>query len=176
MQTGLNVYDIRAPCEGDPNGECYNGLDYVDQYLNRRDVQEALGVEPSTFEGCANSVFNSFLLTGDSSRPFHYDIADLLEQDLPVLIYAGDKDFICNWVGQEMWIDALEWSGADLYKDAKVRDWKTENTGVAAGTVKSANGLTFLRVFEAGHMVPYDQPENALDMVNRWISGDSSFK
>lgn len=176
IKTGLNVYDIRGPCDGDPEGECYIGLDYVDEYLNRPDVQTAIGVEPTKFEGCTDSVYNSFLFTGDSSRPFQFDIAQLLDQGLPVLIYAGDKDFICNWVGQVMWIDALKWTGAVLYKDAKVRTWETEDEGVAAGTVKSAHGLTFLRVYDAGHMVPYDQPKNALEMVNRWISGDRSFK
>lgn len=173
-KTGLNVYDIRGPCEGDPNGECYFGLDNVDAYLNQKSVQESLGVEVTKFEGCSNSVYNSFTFAGDNSRPFHFDVADLLDAGLPVLIYAGDKDFICNWVGQNMWLDALEWSGNVSYSQAEVRKWKID--GVAAGEVKHANGLTNLRVYDAGHMVPYDQPKSSLDMVNRWISGDYTYK
>ena len=40
-----------------------------------------------------------------------------------------------------------------------------------AGTARTASGLTFLQVNNAGHMVPMDQPENALAMVNTFLSG-----
>lgn len=36
---------------------------------------------------------------------------------------------------------------------------------------RSVGPLTFLRVFDAGHMVPMDQPENALDMITRFTRG-----
>lgn len=40
-----------------------------------------------------------------------------------------------------------------------------------SGSVRSFNGLTFLTVFDAGHMVPSDQPEAALTMFNTFITG-----
>ncbi|KAG8896718.1 hypothetical protein FRC01_011661, partial [Tulasnella sp. 417] len=46
-----------------------------------------------------------------------------------------------------------------------------------AGKVKSAGGggftagnFTYVVVHEAGHMVPYDQPEAALDLFTRWLA------
>ena len=39
-----------------------------------------------------------------------------------------------------------------------------------AGELRSARGFNFLRVYDAGHMVPRDQPENALAMFNAFIS------
>lgn len=167
-KTGLNPYDIRGPCEDSDSGLCYKGLDYINKYLNRADVQAAMGVETTEFAACANGVGASFGLTGDGAKPFHYDVAALLDQGVPVLIYAGDKDFICNWVGQVMWTEALEWSGANEYQATKASLWVTDE-GVLAGQTKSANGLTLLRVFEAGHMVPYDQPAVALNMLNNWL-------
>ena len=34
----------------------------------------------------------------------------LLER-IEVLLFAGDQDYICNYVGQEDTIEALEWGG-----------------------------------------------------------------
>lgn len=33
--------------------------------------------------------------------------------------------------------------------------------------------LTYLQVYDAGHMIPYDQPEAALSYFNRWIANES---
>lgn len=166
-KSGLNIYDIRTKCDDSAGGLCYKQLDYIDQYLNDADVQDALGVEAMQFAGCADSVGVDFTFTGDGSKPFHYDVAALLEAEIPILIYAGDKDFICNWVGQTLWLDALVWSGQQEYLNKETKQWTVG--GKPAGEGKSAQGLTFLRVYEAGHMVPYNQPEAALAMLNTWL-------
>lgn len=31
---------------------------------------------------------------------------------IPVMLFAGDQDFICNYVGQEALIQAMAWNGA----------------------------------------------------------------
>jgi cathepsin A (carboxypeptidase C) len=172
VKTGLNVYDIRGPCDGG-NSLCYKGLDYVEQYLNKQEVQQALGSEVQQYVGCNDQVGRNFALTGDEAKPFQGFVAELLEKGYPVLIYAGDKDFICNWLGNHAWTDDLDWILAPSYREEVLKPWKS-SLG-PAGEVKSFGGLTFLRIFEAGHMVPYDQPENALAMVNTWISGEHSF-
>ncbi|CAN6615870.1 carboxypeptidase Y [Trichomonascus vanleenenianus] len=166
MKHNLNPYDIRMECED--SNLCYVAMNYIDEWLNKPEVQSALGARETSFESCSNSVGTAFSLTGDGSKPFHRDIADLLEQEIPVLIYAGDKDFICNWVGNEMWTNALEWSGGEEFRSAEVRDWYVNDTH--AGTVQSYEHFTFLRVFDAGHMVPFNQPDNTLSMVNTWIN------
>ena len=38
--------------------------------------------------------------------------------------------------------------------------------------MRQFGNLHFLRVFDAGHMVPMDQPEHALAMITRMISND----
>jgi len=38
--------------------------------------------------------------------------------------------------------------------------------------MRQTGNLHFLRVYEAGHMVPMDQPENALAMLDRLIKAD----
>ncbi|RDW25909.1 Alpha/Beta hydrolase protein [Yarrowia lipolytica] len=181
QQTGRNVYDIREQC-GDSD-LCYEQEDWITAYLNQPHVLEAIGAEVEVFEGCKNDVGIDFVFDGDHNRPFHYDIADLLDDGLPVLIYAGDKDFICNWLGNQAWTDTLDWTDAESFFLAETRNWTAQvptkhgkTKAVHAGTVKNAGKLTYLRVFDAGHMVPFNQPETSLDMVNRWIAGDYAFK
>ena len=40
---------------------------------------------------------------------------------IPVLIYAGDADYICNWLGNKAWTDALEWHGKGEYGKVELR-------------------------------------------------------
>jgi cathepsin A (carboxypeptidase C) len=41
---------------------------------------------------------------------YGYYLKDLLnEQNINVLIYNGDKDYICNWIGGLDWTNALLW-------------------------------------------------------------------
>ena len=43
--------------------------------------------------------------------------------------------------------------------------------GTTGGMLRSSNGFSFLRVYDAGHMVPRDQPAVALAMLNAFIAG-----
>lgn len=86
QRTGQNVYDVRGKCE-DPSNLCYSEIGYINEYLNRKDVQKALGVEVSKYDSCNFDVNRNFLFQGDWMKPFHLLVPGLLEQ-IPVLIYA----------------------------------------------------------------------------------------
>jgi len=109
--------------------------------------------------------------TGDFMRDFSPKLVPLLEDNVPVMIYAGDKDLICNHVGNRRWVDSLEWSGAAAWRQAADRDWSLPGASGASGSVATSGPLSFVRVFDAGHMVPMDQPEAALHMISRFVSG-----
>jgi len=98
-------------------------------------------------------------------KDFSGYVADLLNDGIPALIYAGDVDFICNYKGNAAWTLALEWDGKEDFNAAEEHEWKS------AGLARTANGLTFLQVYDAGHMVPSDQPEVALDMIANFMAG-----
>ncbi|KAG0232181.1 hypothetical protein BGW41_001939 [Actinomortierella wolfii] len=166
-KTKMNPYDVRLKCESD--NLCYPIIGSIESYLNRPKVQRKLGVdaEKSKFESCNNGVGFRFLLQGDVMRPMHRRLIDLLESGIRVLLYSGDADFICNWMGNKAWALALPWSGMYDMQDKHDKQWFAN--GHYAGDVRSAGPLTFLRVFGAGHMVPYDKPAESLEMLNNWI-------
>jgi cathepsin A (carboxypeptidase C) len=168
QRTGQNPYDVRRQCGS--STLCYAEMGWAASYLNQDFVRDALGVEVDDFQVCNPRVGRDFSYNNDGMQQVVELIPGLLEQ-IPVLIYAGDADFICNWLGNRQWTNNLEWAGKEAYSKAEVKDLKLRS-GKKYGKVKSAKDLAFMQMFEAGHMVPYDKPEAALDMLNRWIGGE----
>jgi len=167
-ESGLNVYDIRSPC-GD-SSLCYD-FSPIDKFLRLESTLEALGVsqKSAAWNECNNQVNRDF--TNDWMKNFHTNLIPLLESGFQVLIYAGDADYICNWIGNKAWTLALDWSGKSGFNAALDKPWVVN--GKQAGIVRSYEGFTFLQVFEAGHMVPMDQPEAALALLQTFIEHSS---
>jgi len=163
--TGKNPYDMRIPCEH--GNLCYD-FSSIGTYLNTGEVQAALGVKGS-WGSCNMAVNLAFQAAGDWMHDFSTGIPDLLHDGIDVLIYAGDEDFICNWLGNKAWTKALEWNSKDDFNKAPDNEWQVDNKTVAR--LRSAGQFHFMQVFEAGHMVPMDQPAVSVAMVNAFITG-----
>lgn len=113
-----------------------------------------LGVDPAVtgnFSSCSDRVGAAFSSALDEYHPTYLHVAGLLERGIRALIYVGKYDWICNWVGNERWTLALEWSGHDAFKSQPLKTWKVGDK--VAGETRSAKGLTFATVEGAGHMV-----------------------
>lgn len=172
QRAGKNPYDVRKGCH---DTLCYDQMNYQVEYLNKPEVMAAVGSEVDFYESCNLDINRNFLLNGDWMKPYHTHVTKLLNAGLPVLIYSGDKDFICNWLGGRAWVDALPWVHSKEFSNQPVLDWHVPS-GEKAGEVKNYKHFTFLRFFDAGHMVPFDKPENALNMLNSWLNHDYSFQ
>mgnify|MGYP003361659101 CR=1 FL=1 len=165
QQTGKNVYDVRKECKGQL---CYEEVEYVSSFLNQKFVKEQIGIDPSQidkdFEGCNFDINRNFLFTGDWMRPnFVEDIKFLLEEEIPILIYAGDKDFICNWLGNLAWTNELDYASHEEFSSKDLAPWYVDD--VEAGQFKNAGLLTYLRIYDAGHMATWDQTHHAQAFV-----------
>jgi cathepsin A (carboxypeptidase C) len=165
--TGMNPYDMRIKCAKPPL--CYD-FSNVGTYLERPEVMAAIGVDGKhKWTSCNKLVTIGFELAGDWMKSYQQMIPDQLNAGIKVMIYAGDQDFICNWLGNQAWTQALPWPHQGEFNSTAPVAWNVD--GKEAGTIQSSNGFTFLRVYDAGHMVPRDQPEHALAMLNAFISG-----
>ena len=168
---GLNVYDIRIPCEVE--GLCYD-FSNVETFMQLPSTLEALHIRTDlspVWTECNYDVNADF--ASDFMKGYQSYVSDLLDAGVPTLIYTGDADYVCNWYGNKAWTLALDWSGASAFNAATDVAWSSGSLGGPGGEARSANGFTFLRVFEAGHLVPMDQPGSALCMINTFISGGS---
>jgi len=160
--TGINPYDIRQKCEKFPL--CYD-FSPLEEYLKKPEVKKELGVTKH-WASCSQIVH--LLLLGDWMNDFSTVVPELLAANYSVLVYSGEKDFICNYYGGREWVSSINWPGKDEYNKAPLKSWTVG--GKQAGQSKSARNLTFLQVSDAGHMVPMDQPKNALDMLHHLVT------
>jgi cathepsin A (carboxypeptidase C) len=83
------------------------------------------------------------------------------------IVYNGDADLICDFIGNQIFLDGLNLPVIDKYKK-----WTFD--GSTAGFVKRYRGLTFVTFKGAGHMVPTDKPGPALHLIKTMI-GKSKF-
>ncbi|KAF6166945.1 hypothetical protein GIB67_037458 [Kingdonia uniflora] len=158
-----NYYDIRKKCEGDL---CYD-FSNMEKFLNQKSVRSALGVGEIEFVSCSPTVYQAMLM--DWMRNLEVGIPALLEDGVKLLIYAGEYDLICNWLGNSRWVHAMEWSSQKQFVGSPTVPFVVD--GAEAGQMKNYGPLSFLKVHDAGHMVPMDQPKAALEMLKRWTQG-----
>ncbi|KAK2380228.1 serine carboxypeptidase [Trifolium repens] len=159
----INYFDIRKTCEG---SLCYD-FSKVLAFLNQKIVRDALGVGDMEFFICSEKVYDA--MKEDWMRNLEVDIPALLEDGIKVLIYAGEFDLACNWLGISNWVHAMEWSGQNQFVASKSVQFLVDD--IEAGLLKSYGPLSFLKVNGAGHMVPMDQPKAALEMLVNWMQG-----
>lgn len=177
-----NPYDIRdASCAETQTGLCYPGLDAVQNYFNDPTVRKALGVDDgsgsSSYQICNNQINAQFYRNRDPFAPTFRNVTALLEAGTGVLVYNGGADIILNWLGGRQWTSDLQWSGQSGFQQAARSpvDW-TPAHSQKRGEVTNFGKFTFLRVLDAGHMVPHDQPESAHYMLLSWLKGDHAFR
>jgi len=100
-------------------------------------------------------------------------------ENYKVLVYNGQNDVILGPPLTEQFLDRLQWSGARRYRETKKVVWRRAARGPGsrlpdvAGYAREAGRFVQVVVRGAGHMVPGDQPERALDMIERFITGRS---
>ena len=145
----------------------------ITKFLNDEATKQTLGVpDHVTWTACSNgAVEHVFGIPNGGYATDWYNsstyLEELLDSGIPVLIYNGDLDFVCDYLGGKAVAMALNWTHGDGFRQAKDHDWAN-----GAGLVRSSHNLTYLQVYGAGHMVPSDQPKNALTMIQQFVSGE----
>jgi len=150
-------------------------MHYMDEYLNRDDVQSALKVKPTEWGVCSDVVWNSWPESDFSAQiePYYTEIVEnwLEEQDLTLVIYSGDDDSVCGLQGTMYWLD--RW-GYDVNNKVEWEMWSDADNQLGGYYTQymdnSGNtALHFLTVRSAGHMVPTTQPGRALSVLQKFL-------
>lgn len=147
-----------------------SAIAYMGSYVQTDVVRKALHVGNSTFNGVSREV--EINLVEDIMQSVAPWVSELLS-NYRVLIYNGQLDIIVAYPLTVNYLKNLQFSGADVYKTAPRYQWWVD--GQIAGYVKHAGNLTEVLVRNAGHMVPQDQPQWALDLITRFTYRKSYF-
>lgn len=160
----MNKYDIRIDRAA---GDSWYDLTLITAYLNLPDVKKQLKVKDDLTWTSNNYRVNADLhweVATDTSRAY----AGYLQSNLSILIYDGDKDLSCNYIGCEAWMSKLEWPLKERWNNLSFSDLYVDNDAV--GLVKHLANLKYTRIYGAGHQVPLDQPKVILDVLRDYIS------
>lgn len=135
---------------------------HLTEYLNRKDVKEAIHARTDiTWVECANLNYS----TTDVERsmvPFYEKFFE--NDDLHIMIYSGDVDSVCPFLGSMYWIDN--------FKQKIVDEWKPYYLNKqVAGYVQKYEKITLATVRGAGHMVPQFKPAQAFELFKNYLDG-----
>ncbi|KAF1979106.1 peptidase S10, serine carboxypeptidase [Bimuria novae-zelandiae CBS 107.79] len=156
---GRGVYDIRHPYN-DPTPP-----DYFMDFLNLASTQEALGVNINYTSSSAPNVSYGFQTTGDFVYPLIDDLEEILAYGVRVALIYGDADYICNWFGGEAISLAVNYTHTSSFRSAGYTPFLVN--GTEYGETREYGNFSFTRIYEAGHEVPYYQPEASLEIFKR---------
>ncbi|KAJ0810243.1 putative carboxypeptidase C [Helianthus annuus] len=71
-------------------------------------------------------------------------ISALLEDNIQLLVYAGEYDLICKWLGNSRWVHAMSWSDQKDFISASNVSLIVD--GKEAGILKNHGPLTLYSV------------------------------
>uniref|UniRef100_A0AAR2K7F8 Carboxypeptidase n=1 Tax=Pygocentrus nattereri TaxID=42514 RepID=A0AAR2K7F8_PYGNA len=209
--SGLNIYNLYAPCAGGVGTSVENGQlvirDLGNNFINHKwttswnqvmyfDLQDKTLTRLKMDPPCTNSTPSSLYLNNPYVKsalhisPDALDWAicsmevnlnynriykDMKKQYLKllgalkyrVLVYNGDVDMACNFLGDEWFVDSLQQK-----VEVKRRSWLYFNgqNQQVGGFVKEFTNLAFLTIKGSGHMVPTDKPIAAYAMFSRFLT------
>lgn len=127
------------------------------------------------------------------SRSFLAPLSDVVKSGINVLIWAGDADWICNWIGSQLVVNSVTYDDSAAFQAKALSEYTV--SGTSFGQFKTEGNFNFMRVYEvrfnpsslkfdllyptwltlvpqAGHEVPYYQPVAALQVFTQIMKGE----
>uniref|UniRef100_A0A914UYE8 Carboxypeptidase n=1 Tax=Plectus sambesii TaxID=2011161 RepID=A0A914UYE8_9BILA len=152
-------------------------------FLNKPEVQAALHINSSwqnavqTWHDCNDYIYGNYTVKyTDTTTFFQYVINNVKTPNFRILVYNGDVDTVCNYLGDS-------WHIRDLANNLNMTDqprtsWSFRNQ--IAGYVQRYTGqssvtIDVLTVKGAGHFVPNDRPGPALQMIANFIGNIANY-
>ncbi|XP_053544969.1 lysosomal protective protein-like [Bombina bombina] len=137
-------------------------------FLNRPEIRTVLHIasQASTWEVCSDEIFAQY---GREIESVEDQYLELLKKKYRILLYYGDVDMACNFLGANWFVHSL-----NQPLQVQNRPWyyyENEQKQIG-GFVEVFTNLTFLTIKGAGHMAPTDKPNPVFTMFSRFIHNE----
>ncbi|KAL5065583.1 hypothetical protein RYX36_027320 [Vicia faba] len=147
---------------------CYSS--YAEEYFNRVDVQSSLHTNTKTennsntsWKVCNASILRTYNFSVFSVLPIYTKL--IKGGDLKIWIYSGDADGRIPVMGTRYCIEALELPLKSTWKP-----WYHNDQ--VGGRIVEYEGLTYVTIRGAGHLVPLNKPTEALSLIHSFLTGE----
>ncbi|KAF9449182.1 alpha/beta-hydrolase [Macrolepiota fuliginosa MF-IS2] len=144
---------------------------YLD-YIRSPGVMAKIGAT-SKYDQCNHRVKSAFIASGDAARSGLGDLAELADKKFPILIWVGDYDIKCNWIGVHDSMVSMNWYGNQTLNSTHYSTITVGNKAVAEAKV--VHNFSFVRVYKAGHALPAYQPEAAQAIFEEFVQKENLF-
>ncbi|XP_006814786.1 lysosomal protective protein-like, partial [Saccoglossus kowalevskii] len=144
--------------------QCLN-VTAITTYLNDPYVKEALHIKAGLpdWEICSTDVLTNYKRIYETVKEQYLKM--LATYSYRILVYNGDVDMACNFLGDEWFVESL-----DLEEQVQRRPWLyNDGTDQIAGFVKEFAQLAFATIKGAGHMAPQDKRKACQQLINNFI-------
>ena len=158
-----DIYDVRRWSDV--------SLDNLTAYLNLPAVKMAIHVPDNIEWQCSDDegpVADN--LVNDIMADMTYLFPILLAEGYRILMYTGNFDMSCGFVGTERIFYDLDWKDQSKWQDLDRKVWVLP-PDKTLGYIKSYENLTQVVIPDAGHLAPIDKPLVSRNMIYNWLFG-----
>ncbi|EAR85734.1 serine carboxypeptidase family protein (macronuclear) [Tetrahymena thermophila SB210] len=100
-------------------------------------------------------------------------LVNVLEQNLPVIIYNGNYDIQVNTPGISYAVNNFEWYGKQVFSALPMQDLHMpdeQGNQEVIGSIKVYDKFIYALINAAGHLAPYDQPERVGYIIDNFVN------
>lgn len=123
------------------------GHELVERMLNRPSIRQLLHATstPHRFQECTDPPYHA--LVHQDGKGVKMEMEFLLNSGIRIFVFAGQYDLICNHIGIEKSLYALNWSGAMDFRASKPLSFPSNDvlSKNPVGYVQSSRNLIYLR-------------------------------
>lgn len=144
----------------------------VDKFFATSGIEKKLHVGNRTFVAFTDTNLVLYYLQNDILQSVAKWIEYIVDR-IRVTMYCGNLDFLAGPKGWENVLNNLNHTGAAAYLAAPTTIWRVD--GKVAGNTKVGGNLTHKVFYGAGHMVPFDKPAEAYDLISE-VTGTGKYR